>query len=72
MYLPQIKINRRDWQEYKMYLSSKGTFKATKLFCYHIIQLLINYIRLSKEQKTKLYICIYYNAADYPILTVYY
>ena len=72
MYLPQIKISQEDKREYKSYLFSKGPFNAAKIFCYHIIQLLINYIKLSKEQKSKSYICIYYNAADFPILTVHF
>lgn len=70
MYLPQIRIDKEDEKKYKAYLSSKGIFKARKIFCYHIKQILINYFKLTKEQKLKSYICIYYNAADFPILTI--
>ena len=72
MYVPQIKISHEDNKEYKSFLFSKGLFNAAKIFSYHIMQLLIDYIKLPIEQKSKSYICIYYNAADFPILTLHY
>ena len=69
-YLPKNKISREDKREYKSFLFSRGYLRGAKLFCFHVIYIIINYMKFSKEQKAKSYIHVYYNAADYPILTI--
>ena len=71
-YLPKIEISEYDKREYSSYLNSKGIFKAVEIFFSHLWYLLVNYAKLSKQEKERSYIYIYYDPADYPILSINY
>lgn len=66
----KIKIKQEDKREYKKYLSSRGFFGAIKIFSVHIFYMVKEYIKLSKKEKERAFIGIYYNAVDIPILTI--
>lgn len=68
--MPKIKISQADKQEYKTYLFSRGIFSAAKTFFIHIFYMVKEYIKLSKKEKERVFIGIYYNAIDIPILTI--
>ena len=69
-YLPKNEIKYRDKREYKKHLSSKGFWSAADTFLCNIKNIIFQYIKMSKNEKKRSYIHIYYNAADYPILTI--
>lgn len=68
--MPKIKIKKEDKREYKKYLSSRGFLGAVRIFFVHIFYMVKEYIKLSKKERERAFICVYYNAVDIPILTI--
>lgn len=68
----KIRISPDDEYEFRKFLFSKGFFWGAKAFLIQMFYILKEYIKLSKEEKEKVFIGIHYNAVDDPILTLRY
>ena len=69
-FLQEVRISGRQRRDYKEFISSRHGGYLTLIS--HIISIIKEYICFSLEQKKNSYIYIYYNAADFPILTITY
>ena len=68
--IPEVRISKMEMREYKDFIASRKRGKL--LYATHIINIIKKYICFTYTQKRNSYIYIYYNAADYPILTINY
>ena len=62
-----IKISQEEKDEYKKFILEQASIR---LFVIHVIDIIKKYAKFSSNEKKRAYIYIYYNAADYPILTI--